>query len=81
MSERIVSALFTVEIHTSPNACPPDQPVGPAQSSIWLRFVNGPSGWWMPYAKSQHKAREALKMCLTVCDVVAMCRMWQPEET
>jgi len=43
MSERIVSALFTVEIHTSPNACPPDQPVGPAQSSIWLRLREKPA--------------------------------------
>ena len=69
----------TVEFHHHSNALPPGYTVGPASCSSWLRFEGGPSGWWRPETKSQHKIMAELQHCETVLDVCLLCDNWYPE--
>jgi len=70
----------SISIHQCGTGLPPDrQGMAPASCSTWLRFDSaGPSGWWRPMLRSQHKIRAWLDTVSEVVDVVQGCDLWMP---
>jgi len=71
----------SISIHQCGSGLPPDRAhlMAPASCSTWIRFdSHGPSGWWRPVLRSQHKIRAWLATVNDVAEIVRGTDLWYP---